>query len=57
MNFGKNQLLLDLIEQCGTKEWKAISLELIEKNPVRIYRSSKQCREHYACFLKPNLKK
>lgn len=37
--------------------WNAVSQKLYERSDKKAYRTSKQCREHYMCFLKPNLKK
>lgn len=37
--------------------WNAVSQKLYERSDKKVYRTSKQCREHYMCFLKPNLKK
>jgi hypothetical protein len=40
-------------------KWKYISEELYSQNPDpdKIYRHPKQCREHYASFLDPQIKK
>lgn len=40
-------------------KWKYISEELYTLNPKtdKIYRHPKQCREHYASFLDPQIKK
>lgn len=40
-------------------KWKYISEELYSLNPniLKIYRHPKQCREHYASFLDPQIKK
>ncbi len=52
-------MLLTIMEKHnnGSPNWKTISEQLYEVNPEKIYRTGKQCREHYTCFLKPNLKK
>jgi hypothetical protein len=52
----EDELLSKFIEEHGL-DWKRISEELHRKNPQGIYRTSKQCKEHYGCFLKPDLKK
>lgn len=41
------------------REWKEISQELYRLNadPEKVYRNAKQCREHWTCYLSPQLKK
>jgi hypothetical protein len=42
-----------------TKDWKLISQRLyfLSERTDKIYRNAKQCREHWNCYLNPNLKK
>ncbi len=42
-----------------TKDWKMISQRLYFENnrSDKIFRNAKQCREHWNCYLNPNLKK
>jgi len=39
--------------------WKMVAEELYFRNhdEAKVYRSAKQCREHWNCFLNPKLKK
>ena len=39
--------------------WKLVSEKLYEKNPSKnkVFRTAKQCREHWNCFLNPNIHK
>jgi hypothetical protein len=39
--------------------WKVIAEELyrVNESPNKVFRSAKQCREHWNCFLNPSLKK
>jgi hypothetical protein len=41
------------------KDWKAVSQKLYKLNTAedKIFRNAKQCREHWNCYLNPNLKK
>lgn len=41
------------------KEWKSISQDLYNLNPEadKVFRNAKQCREHWTCYLSPQLKK
>jgi hypothetical protein len=48
--------LTEIIEEEGMN-WNLVSQRLYERSNKKIFRTSKQCREHYMCFLKPNLKK
>ena len=43
----------------GDQDWSVISQRLyfMNTNPNKIYRCAKQCREHWNCYLNPNLKK
>lgn len=39
-------------------EWKEVSQELYRlSGEGRIFRNAKQCREHWTCYLSPQLKK
>lgn len=39
--------------------WKSVSEQLYQVNPLanKAFRSAKQCREHWNCYLNPHLKK
>lgn len=39
--------------------WKIVSEKLYKANPLpnKVFRSAKQCREHWNCYLNPQLKK
>ena len=39
--------------------WKVVSEKLYKANPLsnKVFRSAKQCREHWNCYLNPQLKK
>ena len=60
-------LLGNIIEEMGTHassrrttlNWKVVSERLYKANPLegKIFRSAKQCREHWNCYLNPKLKK
>lgn len=41
------------------KEWKSISQDLYNLNSEedKVFRNAKQCREHWTCYLSPQLKK
>lgn len=46
------------LSSAGTDNWKAIAERLYEENPKkRIFRTAKQCREHWSCYLNPAIKK
>ncbi|KRX01300.1 Homeodomain protein [Pseudocohnilembus persalinus] len=55
-----NSVLKELVKQCreinGNYAWVDISKKLFKLTGEKIFRSSKQCREHYHNFLDPNLK-
>lgn len=53
----ENELLDTLVKQKGKKAWQEISKELYKLNKQKIYRSSKQCREHYNNHLDPNVRR
>lgn len=62
----ESDLLARLVEQrlrglAGNeiREWKQISQELywLHADPLKVYRNAKQCREHWTCYLSPQLKK
>ena len=47
-----------LVEDKGHSKWPEISQELYSIGEgSRTYRSAKQCREHWTCYVNPNLKK
>ena len=46
-----------LVEQKGQANWPEISQELYLVEGKRTFRSPKQCREHWTCYVNPNLKK
>lgn len=59
-------LLGNLVKEKGfegknkdAKDWKLISQKLyfLNKRSDKIFRNAKQCREHWNCYLNPNLKK
>lgn len=51
-------VLMRIISSAGTDNWKAIAERLYEENPKkRIFRTAKQCREHWSCYLNPAIKK
>jgi hypothetical protein len=39
--------------------WKLVSERLYERNPAqsKVFRTAKQCREHWNCFLNPSIQK
>lgn len=41
------------------RDWKQISQELYGQNDdlAKVFRNAKQCREHWTCYLSPQLKK
>jgi myb proto-oncogene protein len=47
------------VEEFTHLNWKTVAEELYHSNasPSKVFRSSKQCREHWNCFLNPRLKK
>lgn len=54
----EEQLLRELVAKRGKNQWIEISQELFLANKVtKIYRSPKQCREHWTCYMDPELKK
>lgn len=56
----EESLLLDqMVKKHGENNWCRVSEELFLKNclPNKIYRCPKQCREHWNCYLNPQLKK
>lgn len=49
---------LILCSKLGRDNWIEISQELYLSNKqTKIYRSPKQCREHWTCYMDPELKK
>lgn len=49
---------LVLLRHSGATNWKLISEKLYELNPKKkIFRTPKQCREHWSCYLDPKIKK
>lgn len=54
----EDSLMHKIIAEIGTKSWKAISERLYEESSKKkIYRTAKQCREHWSCYLDPRIKK
>lgn len=65
----ESQLLRDVIEDHQIEgrpavsfsnfNWKAVAEELYKRSGRgdKVFRSAKQCREHWNCFLNPRLKK
>lgn len=49
----------ELNHSSDIKQWKEISQELYcsYESESKCYRNAKQCREHWACFLSPRLKR
>lgn len=43
--------------QGSSVNWKAVAEQLYAASEEKVFRTGKQCREHYSCFLKPNLRK
>ena len=48
-----------ILEKVKKKNWKEISYELFKRkeDENKIFRTSKQCKEHWTCYLNPDLKK
>lgn len=55
----ESKLLTDVISQMGSLHWKLIAEKLYERNanPHKVFRTAKQCREHWNCFLNPKIQK
>ena len=63
----ESNLLKELVESqflankhsTSTINWKSIAERLYRKNEEvdKVFRNAKQCREHWCCFLNPELKK
>lgn len=54
----EENMLRQLVQDKGKNRWIEISQELYLHNKVaKIYRSPKQCREHWTCYMDPELKK
>lgn len=61
----EENLLLDIIRSIfslfreqGTNNWKSIAEALYQRLPKKkIFRTAKQCREHWSCYLNPSIKK
>jgi hypothetical protein len=51
--------LKEVVERLGTKSWFEVSKQLYhhEGKSMKIYRSPKHCRERWACYLDPRVKK
>lgn len=47
------------VRKYGEKDWNLVSQKLyfMNQNSHKIYRCAKQCRQHWNCYLNPNLKK
>ena len=55
----ESRLLAEAIGQDDKINWKLVSEKLYEKNNSKnkVFRTAKQCREHWNCFLNPNIHK
>lgn len=55
----ESRLLAEAIGQEDKINWKLVSEKLYEKNMAKnkVFRTAKQCREHWNCFLNPNIHK
>jgi hypothetical protein len=62
----ESNLLAKLVSEKGfegkskdSKDWKMVSQKLyfLNNRADKIFRNAKQCREHWNCYLNPNLKK
>ena len=51
--------LKDVVERLGTKSWFEVSKQLYHHvgKEMKLYRSPKHCRERWACYLDPRVKK
>lgn len=51
--------LKEIVERLGNKSWFEVSKQLYhcEGKRLKIYRSPKHCRERWACYLDPKVKK
>ena len=55
----QERLLREAVGSVDKINWKLVSEKLYEKNPSRskVFRTAKQCREHWNCFLNPTIQK
>jgi hypothetical protein len=56
---GESRLLAEAVTEQGRLHWKVVSQLLYERNPAKnkVFRTPKQCREHWNCFLNPSIHK
>lgn len=55
----EEKYLKEIVERLGNKSWFEVSKQLYhcEGKRLKIYRSPKHCRERWACYLDPKVKK
>lgn len=55
----ESRLLAQAVAEQTKIHWKLVSERLYERNPSKskVFRTAKQCREHWNCFLNPNIHK
>lgn len=55
----ESRLLAEAVAEQVKVHWKLVSERLYERNPAKnkVFRTAKQCREHWSCFLNPSIHK
>jgi len=55
----ESKLLSETVTSSAKINWKLVAEKLFENNSNKnkVFRTAKQCREHWNCFLNPNIQK